>query len=131
MAFTAYTFTDTQLTDIRRFCGFGMYGDGSVVGGAPWMMTYYLALEYKLQHMSTAEGAVVVARLADLNTLEAAIPAASSTLNVAQAGPFTRNANEIRDRMALFNTWRRELCAFLMIQPGPGLPAAGGIKLVV
>ncbi len=52
MPFTPYTFTSAQLVDIRRFCGYPAYGDGAVVFPFPWIMRYYLALEYRLQHIS-------------------------------------------------------------------------------
>ena len=45
MAFTPYAFTDAQLVDIRRFCGYPALGDGNVVFPYPWILKQYLALE--------------------------------------------------------------------------------------
>ena len=130
--FVPYVFTAAQLVDIRRFCGYPAYGDGNVVQPAPWMMKFYLVLEYKLNHMAAAEGGVVVNYLSSLNTLESAIPAASATLNVDSAGPFKRNAYELRDRDRVFDSWRRRLCGFLGVPPGPEFGgSSGGMRLVV
>lgn len=120
MPFTPYTFTDAQLVDIRRFCGYPAYGDGAVVFPYPWIQRNYLALEYRLQHMSASEGAVVVTTyLTNLYTLENAIPTTSDNLDTDQAAVWTHNKNELRDREALFDSWRRRLCSFLGVPRGP------------
>lgn len=120
MAFTPYAFTRAQLVDIRRFCGYPAYGDGAVVFPQPWIMRQYLALEYRLQHMSEDEGAVVVGTfLNHLAELEQAIPAASENLDTDQAAVWTRNKNEVADRARLLDYWRQRLCDFLGISPGP------------
>jgi hypothetical protein len=133
MAFVAYVFTDAQLVDIRRFCGYPAYGDGAVVFPYPWIMQQYLALEYRLQHVSANEGAVVVnTYLTNLNTLEAAIPGAGANLDTDQAAVWTHNKREVADRDSLFANWRRKLCGFLGIPPGPALESSGNsVSLVV
>ncbi len=132
MTFTAYTLTSTQLVDIRRFAGYPAYGDGAVVFPAPWIYRQYLALEYRLLHMSAEEGAVVVTYLASLNTLEAAIPGAGANLDTDEAAVWKHNKNEVRDRLSLFDSWRRRLCHFLGVPPGPEMAQGGGnITLVV
>ena len=133
MAFTPYAFTDQQLVDIRRFCGYPALGDGNVVFPYPWIMKQYLALEYRLQHMSETEGGVVVTTyLANLYTLENAIPAASANLDTDVAAVWTHNKNEVRDRDALFANWRRKLCAFLGIPVGPQFEGpSNSLQLVV
>lgn len=120
MPFTPYTFTDAQLVDIRRFAGYPALGDGNVVFPYPWMVKKYLALEYRLQHISSSEGAVVVnTYLTNLYTLESAIPAASANLDTDQAAVWKHNKSEVADRSALFDSWRRRLCNFLGVPPGP------------
>ncbi len=133
MAFTPYTFTSAQLVDIRRFCGYPAYGDGAVVFPFPWIMKQYLALEYRLQHISTDEGNVVVnTYLTNLYTLESAVPGAGANLDTDEAAVWKHNKNEVRDRLALFDDWRRRLCQFLGVPPGPQMAAqGGGITLVV
>ena len=125
MSFVAYTFTDAQLVDIRRFCGYPAYGDGAVVFPFPWVMRQYLALEYRLQHLGQSEGAVVVdTYLANLTALESAIPAASANLDTDAAAVWTHNKDERKDREALFDSWRRRLCRFLGVPPGPDFGGA-------
>lgn len=120
MPFTAYVFTSAQLVDIRRHAGYPAMGDGNVVFPFPWLQRNYLALEYRLQHMSADEGNVVVnTYLANLTTLESAIPSASANLDTDQAAVWKHNAREVQDRAALFNMWRRNLCNFLGVPPGP------------
>jgi hypothetical protein len=120
MAFTPYTFTNAQLVDIRRYCGYPAYGEGAVVFPQPWIMKQYLALEYRLQHLSLDEGAVVVnTYLANLNTLESAIPQASANLDTDEAAVWKHNRDEVQDRIALFDALRRRLCQFLGVPPGP------------
>ncbi|KVC81391.1 hypothetical protein [Burkholderia ubonensis] len=120
MPFNAYTFTSAQLVDIRRFCWYPAYGDGAVVFPYPWIMKQYLALEYRLQHISTDEGAVVVnTYLTNLYTLESAIPATGANLDTDQAAVWKHNKNEQADRDRLFDSWRMRLCAFLGVPPGP------------
>jgi hypothetical protein len=120
MPFVAYTFTDAQLTDIRRFCGYPLYGDGAVVFPFPWVMRQYMALEYRLKHMSCSEGAVAVnIYLANLYLLETAILSASDNLDTDQAAVWKHNKNEQSDRERLFDSWRTRLCNFMGVQQGP------------
>jgi hypothetical protein len=133
MPFTPYVFTDAQLVDIRRYCGYPAYGDGSVVFPYPWVMRQYLALEYRLQHLDQSEGGVVVnTYLANLATLENAIPAAGANLDTDAAAVWTHNKDEQKDRDALFDSWRRRLCRFLGVPPGPEFGgASASVPLVV
>jgi len=120
MSFTAYTFTDAQLVDIRRFCGYPVYGSGALVFPAPWVMRNYMALEYKLQNLGSDEASVLITTyLSNLYTLENAIPAASANLDTEAAAVWTHNRHELRERDALFDGWRRRLCNFLGVPPGP------------
>jgi hypothetical protein len=133
MAFVPYTFTSAQLVDIRRFCGYPARGDGDVLFPYPWIMTQYLALEYRLQHMSSDEGNVVVnTYLTNLYTLETAIVGAAANLDTDQAAVWVHNKREVRDRMNLFDSWRRRLAQFLGIPCGPEMSQGGNsINLVV
>ncbi len=131
MAFTPYTFTDAQLTDIRRFAGYPALGDGNVVFPYPWTMRIYQALEYRLQHMSANEGAVVVnIYLANLYTLEMAIPGTSQNLDTDQAAVWKHNKNEQIDRDRLFDSWRVRLCNFLGVPKGPNFGGASNALVV-
>jgi hypothetical protein len=132
MAFTPYTFTSPQLVDIRRFCGYPAYGDGAVVFPYPWIMRQYLALEYRLQHMSADEGVIVVSvYLTNLTALESAIVGTGSNLDTDTAAAWKHNANEQKDRDRLFDSWRNRLVNFLGVAPGPNFQGNGGSITVV
>ena len=124
------SFTDAQRTDIRRFCGYPAYGVGAS-GFQGWrFFQAYGLLEYRMSNLSAAEEAVVRQYLGTLCGLELAVPEAGQNLDTDQAAVWTRNPDELRDRMALFDEWRRLLCGFLGIPPGPAF-ADPGITLVV
>ena len=123
-------FTSAQLVDIRRFCGYPAMGDGNVVFPYPWILRQYLALEYRLQHMTTDEGAVVInTYLANLYTLETAIVGTGANLDTDEAAVWKHNKREQADRENLFTSWRKKLCQFLGIPSGDGLQT--GITITV
>jgi hypothetical protein len=123
-------FTDQQRTDVRRYCGYPAYGLGTS-GFQNWRFYQaYGLLEFRLNYLSDAETTVVLNYLTQLQGLEAALPAAGNGLDTDKAGPFVRNGNEIAERTRLFDDWRRRLCGFLGIPPGPAL-GDGGVSLVV
>ncbi len=125
-------FTDTEKTDIRRHCGYPAIGTGAD-GFQNWRFYQaYGLMEYRLLRLSDPEEAVVRQYLATLAQLEIAIPNASATLDTAEAAVWKRNEQELADRARLFDDWRRRLCGFLGIPPGPALAASGNaVALVV
>lgn len=81
----------------------------------------YGLLEFRMTNLSEAE--IVVARryLGNLISLELAVPAASDNLDTDVAAMWTRNKNELGDRLRLLDEWSRRLCNFLGVQTGPAL----------
>jgi hypothetical protein len=123
-------FTDAQKVEIRRFCGYPAYGAGASGFNAWRFFQAYGTLEYRLNNLAPAEIAVTLQYISTLATLEAAIPPTSANLDTESAAAWTHNENETRDRTLLFDSWRRRLCGFLGIPPGPAL-ANAGVTLVV
>ena len=122
--------SEAQKVDVRRFCGYPAYGAGAV-GFESWrFFQAYGTLEYRMNNLAPAEVAVVVNYLATLNALEAAIPLASGNLDTEAAASWQHNQQEVRDRAALFDTWRRRLCGFVGLKPGPAMETSG-ITLIV
>ena len=118
-------FTDQQKTDIRRFCGYPAYGTGQD-GNMGWrFFSAYGALEFRMNNLSPNEISVAVTYIATLTQLELAVLGASDNLDSEAAASWTRNSNEVADRLRLFDSWRRRLCAFLGIPPGEGLGPSG------
>jgi len=116
--------SEAEKTDARRFCGYPVPGaDAHRPDGQ---------LEYRLLNLSLSEEAVARTYLVTLRSLEAAIPATAATLDTQQAAVWTRNPEELRERTQLFADWRRRLCGFLGLKPGPDLASGGStIALVV
>jgi hypothetical protein len=124
------TFTDSEKTDIRRFCGYPAYG-AAPNGMQTWRFYQaYGLLEFRMNNLSDAEGAVVRRYIGTLTVLEHAVPRSGDNLDTDQAAVWTHNRDELRDRTGLFDDWRRRLCGFFGIPSGPAL-ADGGIYLVV
>lgn len=124
------SFTDGQKVDIRRFCGYPAFG-ATAAGFSNWrFFQAYGTLEYRLNNLAPAEIAVTLQYISTLASLEAAIPPSSANLDTESAAAWVHNQNESSDRSNLFDNWRRRLCGFLGIPPGPALNSAG-ISLVV
>ncbi len=87
-------------------------------------------MEYRLNNLDESEEHVVRGYLTNLSVLESAIPQAAGNLDTDQASVWTHNADEVRDRQNLFDNWRRRLCGFLGVPPGPSL-GDRGVTLVV
>ena len=123
-------FTDAEKADIRRFCGYPAYGQGSS-GFQGWrFFQAYGLLEYRMNNFAPAELQVVRQYLSQLYPIETAISTAGANMGTDQAAVWTRNKSEVRDRMTLYATWRRELCAVAGVPPGPSL-GDGSVRVVV
>ncbi len=83
-----------------------------------------------MNNLAPAEVAVTLQYISTLATLEVAVPKTSENLDTESAAAWTHNADEMRDRTNLFDNWRRRLCGFLGVPPGPAL-AQAGVTLVV
>ncbi len=122
-------FSEAEKTDIRRFCGYPAHGVGGLLQGWRFYQVYGL-LEYRLLYLSGSEEAVVRHYVGTLSALERAVVEASGNLDTDQASVWTHNRDEVRDRVRLFDDWRRRLAGFMGVPPGPAL-GNGGIVLVV
>lgn len=124
--------TDAQLVATRRYLGYPLAGttmqiteNQDVVYMRFGMVT--MSLHKRLTSLSAAEESVLInTYLLNLDTLENDIIDARENLDTDVAAVWKRNRNEIDDRASLFADWRRRLCAFIGIAPGPGI--SGGIS---
>lgn len=125
-------FTTAEKVDIRRYCGYGLFGSQAFPASGYRFSTQYGVLEYKLNNMLPEEEAVVrTTYLPSLAQLETDIPGVRQNLDTAQAAVWTHNKNELQDRAALFGHYRREFCRFLGVPHGPALNDSSSIGLVV
>ena len=124
--------SDAERVDARRFMGYTVYGSGNSGAGFSGYRYFqtYGEMEFRLTNIGPSELVVLRAKLAELSTLDAAIATAGNTMGTAQAAVWTRNKTEARDRKALFDDRRRELCGFMGVPPGPAL-GNGTLSLVV
>lgn len=124
-------FTDAERVQIRKYCWYPAYGPGAD-GFQNWrFFQEYGTLEFRLTNMTADEMTEVRSKLTDLTALEAAIPAAAANLDTDKAAVWTHNKTEVQERIRLFAHWRKELCCFLGLPPGPGLMGASGRQCVV
>ena len=124
-------FSDAEKADIRRFCGYPAYG-GTPSGFQSWRyFQVYGLLEFRLNNLAPAEAQTVRYYVGTLYGLESAVLGASANLDTDQAAVWKHNKDEVRDRAGLFDNWRRRLCGFLGIPPGPDLASGNTIGLIV
>lgn len=124
--------TDAQMVDTRRFLGYPLVGTTMAIN--QYQDVVYMkfgmvtmSLYMRLTSLDSSEESVLInTYLANLTMLESAIIGASGNLDTDVAAVWTRNKNEVSDRTQLFDSWRRRLCAFIGIAPGPFLGNGGG-----
>ncbi|MBV6817512.1 hypothetical protein KWG64_06105 [Rahnella sp. PD12R] len=126
--------TDQQMADVRRYVGYPMLGDTVAdnsrdfaygwVSPGTWQTLYH-----RLISLRPEEETIVVNYLTTIATLEVAVTDSSDNLDTDQAAVWYHNKNEVNDRMKLYNLWRRQLCAFIGLAPGPSL-GQGGTRLI-
>jgi hypothetical protein len=126
--------TDQQLADTRRFAGYPMLGDTVAdnsrdfaygwVSPGTWQTLYH-----RLTNLRPEEETILVNFLTKISGLETAVTDSSDNLDTDQAAVWFHNKNEVSDRMKLYNLWRRQMCEFIGIAPGPNL-GQGGTRLV-
>ena len=114
--------SDTEKTDIRRHCGYPTVAAGGTGGQTRLLYQQFTLLETRMNTLAAPETGIVRRYLAALTNLELAVPRAGDSLDTDQAAVWTRNRTELQDRLALFDEWRRRLCGFLGVAPGPFFP---------
>ncbi len=122
--------TDAERADVRRFCGYPSYGPGNA-GFQSWrFFQAYGLMEYRLTNARPEEFQVIRLHLTTLYGLESAIWGATGNLDTDKAAVWTHNKAEVRDRTALYNQTRRDLCGFLGLPPGPALGEGGVARII-
>jgi len=122
-------FTDAEKVDVRRHCGYPMFGDQPTQDFGYRFYQHYQTLEFRMQHAQPEEETAIRSYITNCNTLELALLGSSANLDTDQAAVWKHNKNEIGDRSQLYGLWRRKLCDFFGIPSGPGFKT--GITFVV
>jgi hypothetical protein len=116
--------SELEKVDVRRHCGYPTQAAGGA-GGQTWFhYRMFNLLEIRMNSLTDPELGVIRRYLAALTNLELAVPRSGDNLDTQQASVWTRNPSEPRDRLALFDEWRRRLCAFMAVSPGPFFPTS-------
>ena len=119
--------TDAQKADCRRWCGYPLLGDFQADDTRDYAYNWVLpgvwtTLYHRLTNLTATEESILIATyLTPLATLETAITGAGANLDTDVAAVWTRNKNEVSDRISLLNYTRRQMCMFIGIFPGPAL----------
>jgi hypothetical protein len=129
--------TTQQQADVRRFAGYPALGTDTPADDSRDFAYGFVSpgvwqtLQHRLNNLTPEnETTLTTIYLTNLYTLENAIPAAAANLDTDEAAVWKHNKTEIAERMALFDNWRRRMCRFLGIAPGPGLGASSMPRLV-
>ncbi|GCE85152.1 hypothetical protein [Komagataeibacter diospyri] len=121
--------TDDELVQCRRYMGYPAMG-GINSGQQSWrFFQVYGFNEWRMRNLAPDECVQARTFLTQCQTLETAIMGASDNLDTDQAAVWHHNRSEVQDRFGLYNRWRRQLCAFLGVPPGPGLRPANRITI--
>lgn len=123
--------TAQQMADVRRYAGYPMLGDTVADDSRDFAYGWvspgtWQTLQHRLTSLRAEEETTLVSvYLTNLSMLEAAIPAAAANLDTDSAAVWVHNKTEVAERMSLFDNWRRRMCAFIGIAPGPSLGNGG------
>lgn len=119
---SAVPLTDAERMQVRRYCGYPMYGNPNSVGFQLWrFMQAYGLLEFRMTNAAADELTQIRTFLSTIAPLETVIATASDNLDTDRAAVWWHNKNEVQDRVGLYNYWRGQLCLFMGIPRGPGL----------
>ena len=112
--------SDAEKVQIRKYCGYPMFG-GIPVQNFGWRyFTHYGTLEFFMINLSSLEETEIRSNfLVKLPQLETDAFSVRDNLDTKQAAVWYWNTNEIKDRQKLYNYWRSLLCQFVGIPPGP------------
>lgn len=119
-------FTDAEKVQIRKYCGYMAFGSTPIANFAWRYSVQYGDMEFRISNMTSDEETEVrTTYLANLVLLEQDIPGTRGNIDTARAAVWYRNPNELRERWAIFDDWRRRLCDFIGADYGPGLLRRG------
>lgn len=112
--------TYAQKDDVRRHCGFPVFGLG--VGTTPPTFgyrynTWYLILEYRMNNLGENQAQLLInVYINNCNQLEQSILSASPNLDTERAAVWWHNKNEVRDRFDLYKLWCMRTIEFMGLQ---------------
>lgn len=131
-AYASTPFSTGEKSIIRDYCGYPPYGAGNSGFIGYRFFQASGTLEYRLNNLSTDEIQQVRWRADLIAVMDAALASASSGLDTAQASVWTRNKNEVADRIKHRNYHCRKIADSLGVPVGPNFSGDGSsVRLVV
>lgn len=124
--------TDQQKLDVRRYAGYPLTANTPVDNYRDFAYGWvspgvWQTLFERLNNLSDVEQSTLInVYLTNLATIEQSIADAYDNLDTEKAAVWTHNASEVQDKAKLFDGWRRRMCDFIGIPPGPSLGRGGG-----
>lgn len=122
------TLTDLERINVRRWAGYRIattdtrFTDRVVIRTGGFVTT----LTDWLDNLTDGEETVLrETYLVPLASLETGVLASAGNMDTEKAGPWTANPRELAERNRLFDGWRRRMCEFIGIDPGPSLNGGG------
>jgi len=119
--------TAQQKADVRRYAGYPLLADSQADDSRDFAYSWvspgvWNTLSHRLDNLRPEEESILVnSYLTNLAQLETAIVDSYEDLDTEQAAVWKRNKNQVADRASLYDQWRRRMCWFIGIKPGPGL----------
>lgn len=119
--------TDQQKADVRRFAGYPMLADTVADDSRDFAYGWvspgvWNTLEHRLNNIRPEEETRLVSvYLTNLALLEQDVVDSRDNVDTKQAAVWYRNEQEIAEKRDLFDDWRRRMCYFIGIAPGPSL----------
>ena len=125
-------FTDSQKVQIRKFCGYPLYGGVPIPNFGFRFFQAYGDLEFRLTNMAPDEEAEVTTYfLPKLLQLQTDVYDVRLNSDPAQAAVWYRNPKELREREQNYDKWRKWLCDFIGCQYGPYLQNENQLRIVI
>ncbi len=123
-------FTEAEKVQVRKYCGYGLFGSTPIQNFAWRYSTQYGAMEFILNNMSADEETEVKTNyLVKLPLLEEDLFNVRDNSDTSQAAVWYRNKKELQERQSNYDYWRNRLCDFMNIQAGPDLEKMGRIRI--
>jgi len=133
LQFPSTPITDDEKVDIRRFCGYSLYGNSASGFLGYRFFEAQGFLEYRMINCAPSEAQRIRRFMALIFPLEDVIATASGNMDTLEAGPLKLDPREVAKRVDLMNVYRVQLVNFLGVPPRPDLEDAGssGGRIVI
>jgi hypothetical protein len=114
-SFASTALTDDEKVDVRRFCGYPVYGPTPNSFDNWRFFESSGLLEFRMTNMTGSELQRLRKFMAVCFKLEDDIWGSADNLDTDSASVWVHNRNETGDRLALYNRARRDLCGFMKV----------------